>query len=222
MRKTAKDIVKKKGDRYKISNLRLDLEAAERGETWKLIPSGFYGEEYPLPARKNELEILAAIAIPPHKNDDGCKYLKRAKKKWKDRAARQQSAVHNIGRKSHEIERKSIKFNEFVKNKKAELTLEIDKAKAEAINAVASLKDLFELGRQGLDAQMRAHLKDGEVNGEKIDARAFRECFRMVTQAVKGLGLPSDQRDVAEEAIMDEVAAALKSTQSITRDEDLN
>ena len=34
----------------------------------------------------------------------------------------------------------------------------------------------------------------------------------MVTQAVKGLGLPSDQRKPATDAIMEELAASLKAT----------
>ena len=79
--------------------------------------------------------------------------------------------------------------------------------------SIASLTDLFSLARKGIDGQMRAHLDGKEWMGEKINARAFRECFRMVTQTVKGLGLPSEERTRAKSAIMDEVAEALKDTQ---------
>ena len=58
--------------------------------------------------------------------------------------------------------------------------------------------------------------KPGECSkkckGEAVNGSAFRQCFRMVTQAVKGLGMPSDQKKPAEQAIVEEVAAALKAT----------
>ena len=85
-------------------------------------------------------------------------------------------------------------------------TLNVDK------NIVVEI-DLFSLGREGLELQMRAYLDNKEVNGEIIKARAFRECFRIVTAAVKGLGLPSDQKRPATDAIYEEVAAALEATQ---------
>jgi hypothetical protein len=93
-----------------------------------------------------------------------------------------------------------------------EARAELDKVKQAAAESIASLTDLFSLGRKGISAQMQAHLQGSEWQGEKIDARAFRECFRMVSQAVKGLGLPNDQRTVATQAILDEVAAALDGT----------
>ena len=60
---------------------------------------------------------------------------------------------------------------------------------------------------------MRAYNDGEEIHGEKIDASGFRECFRIVTQAVKGLGLPSDQKKPAQQAILEQAAAAIKSTQ---------
>ena len=62
---------------------------------------------------------------------------------------------------------------------------------------------------------MRAYLNGDEYQDERINKRDFQQCFRMVTQAVKGLGLPSDQRVTANEAIIEEVAAAIRDTQEI-------
>ena len=79
---------------------------------------------------------------------------------------------------------------------------------------MAGLNDLFALGREGIERQMKAYLAGAEYQGEKIDGEAFRSCFRMVTQAVKGLGLPSDQRDKARDAVMEEVAKSVEATRS--------
>ena len=53
-----------------------------------------------------------------------------------------------------------------------------------AVNAIANLNDLFALGRRGIDGQMQAHLAGETWMGEEINARAFRELFRMVITGV--------------------------------------
>ena len=85
--------------------------------------------------------------------------------------------------------------------------------KSKADRAIAGLNDLFDLGKQGIHEQMKAHLAGKRWQGEKIDGAAFRSCFRMVTQAVKGLGLPTGDQTKARESIMSELAASLASTQ---------
>ena len=212
-----KKLPKKQGHIHTIKSLRLDLEEAMAGRTWLLLPEGFRAAEcgltYPLPSRRLELQKLSGIYIPPNKQDCGCKYIKRAIKAWKSRQRQATSAVLDVQRRQKSIQQSQWNYNREIKKLKQEAREAVDGVKAEAAQAIASLKDLFALGRRGIDAQMRAHLAGEEWQGEKITARAFRECFRMVTQAVKGLGLPSEQRAKADAAIMEEVAASIKATQ---------
>ena len=207
---------KKAHDRHTIKSLRLDLEAAKQGKTWELLPAGFRdqhsGSTYPLPSRRLELQKLASIYIPPNKKDCGCVYIRRAIKKWKERQGRATSALHDMGRRANAIQRSQYNYTQVISKFREEARKAVDDVRLEAEQAIASLNDLFSLGREGIDKQMRAHLAGEKWQGEKINARAFRECFRIVTQAVKGLGLPSDQKETAAEAIMEEVAASLRAT----------
>jgi hypothetical protein len=222
------------GDRYTIKSLRLNLKAAHEGKTWLLLPQGFRdqqsGLDYPLPARRNELQKLVAIPIPPHidKRDCGCMYLRRALKKFKAQEFSNISALSDLGRRREQIKSSHRNYNTRVRELRQEMRKAVDQVKEEAQVAIASLNDLFALGRKGIDGQMRAHLESrkwphhakckvrkchDDCQGEHIDSAAFRQCFRMVTQAVKGLGLPTDQRAEATDAIVEEYAASLKATQ---------
>jgi len=211
----------KAGDRYTIKSLRLDLDAARDGKTWLLLPDGWRdqasGKTYPLPSRRLELQKLASIFVPHHrdKRDCGCLYINRAIKKWKKAQGNVNSAVLDVGKRSHSIARSQHNYNALIKDLKKDAREAVNEVRAEAAKAVANLTDLFSLGRQGLEGQMKAHLDGAEWKGEEINARAFRECFRMVVTAVKNLGLPSDQKQSAESVVVEELAAALKSTQEI-------
>ena len=220
------------GTQRTIRSLGLDLEAAEKGRTWELLPKGFrdqsHGSTYPLPTRRLELQKLAALYIPPNKRDAGCLYIRRATEKWKQLQQRAQSALLNMGRKESAIEQSFRNYNRVIRKFQKEAREAVDKVREEAQQAIASLNDLFALARRGLDGQMRAHLAgdkwphaddcrpdacSDKCKGEVITAAAFRQCFSMVTRAVKGLGLPSDQRAKADEAIMEELAASMRDTQ---------
>lgn len=187
------------------------------GKTWLLLPEGFRdpdaAKEYPLPLERTELMKIFAIPIPPNKNDGGCFYIKRAYKKVHELNRRTQSAAL----RTYDTERKAIKaksnFDATLGNLRKQAWEATNRLKAEAEQAIAGLNDLWALGRKGIEGQMKAHLDGTQWHGEEIDAKAFRECFRMVTQAVKGLGMPTDQRDKAVEVVMEEAARAMESTQ---------
>jgi hypothetical protein len=207
-----------KGTRsYTIASLRLDVEAAREGRTWLLLPEGFRdqaaGHEYPLPGRRDELQILSSVYFPSEKTDAGCIYLRRVVAKLKRKDRNRQSAVLDYEAKANQIRKNTSILKKTIHEAAQEAKQVVEEVRKEAALAIASLNDLFELGRKGIEAQMKAHLEHKELHGEEIDARAFRECFRMVTQAVKGLGLPSDQRRSAEEAVQKEVAESLRATQ---------
>lgn len=198
-------------------SLRLDLEAGRAGKTWLILPEGFRsaddGKKYPLPNSIREIDRLLKIPIPPGKRDAGCIYLRRALRESSRLLLRKQSAILDIGRHNQEVIEQSDKFREHIREKQAEAERIVDEVRASRDKAIASLSQLFDLGREGLEGQMKAHLSEQPWKGEKISADDFRQCFRMVSQAVKGLGLPSTERETARSAIMEQAAAALRETQ---------
>lgn len=204
---------------HTCESLNLDLDAAKSGRTWMLLPEGYRDEAsgmtYPLPTSRKELAKLVEIPTPPFKKDCGCVYLHRASQLWlrkpirrkiKPIDAEEQRRVHNAYSVSEHFKRR-------MKKVESEARLSAEQVHRAAAVAVASLTTLFELGRQVIDGQLQAHLSGEEWKGEKISASAARECFRMVTQAVKGFGLKTDQVPAAQETIMREAAEAIKATQ---------
>jgi hypothetical protein len=193
-----------------------------------LLPEGHRdqasGQIYPLPSRLQDLQILSTIFVKSAKIDSGCLYIRRAIAHLREQGKRKQSALLDIGTRVEKVQHAHEKYLQSVKHVKLEIQETLAGVKREAEQAIANLTDLFALGRKGIEGQMKAHLDGTEWHGEPIDAKAFRECFRMVTQAVKGLGLPSDQRDAAERVIVDELADALAATQDalsqVTDDEE--
>ena len=140
-------------------------------------------------------------------------YLNRAIVAVKGRRMRRQSAVLDMGRRQRTIIEMQSTLKSRMKAAQVEAALAVEDVRQRAVEAIAGLDELFALGRRGLDGQMRAHLDNQQWQGEFITAQAFRQCFRMVSMAVKGLGLPSEQRQVATKAVMDQVAESIKATQ---------
>ena len=204
---------------HTIASLRLNLEEAKKGRTWLLLPDGFRSSEvgltYPLPTKREDLVQLALIPIKPYmlKRDAGCAYIRRAHKAYQEYQAKRILAVGQVDRKLEQIKDDHDNYRKVLTKCRAEAREELERVRAEAEKAVASLSDLFALGRKGIEGQMKAHLDGTEWQGEPINAEAFRQCFRLVSQAVKGLGLPSDQRASARDAVFEELAAAIKNTQ---------
>lgn len=187
------------------------------GKTWMLLPEGFraaeFAKRYPLPTNLDELQRITAIPIST-KKDCGSAYVRRAIRTFRQRARGISKLPADSVRFGQRLESIRQNYHQSLRDMKKEAQAAMDEVKQKAQEAVASLTDLFALGRKGIEGQMQSHLEHREWQGEIISAAAFRDCFRMVTQAVKGLGLPSEQRVEATQAIMDEVAAAVEGTRS--------
>ena len=199
-------------------SLRLNLKDAMEGKTWLLLPDGFRNQEggktYPLPTSRPELQKLIVIPIPANKSgDSGIYYLHRAVEAFKRRSAERLSPI-DMSRKINEVDNLKHALREQARRFKLSANEAVEEVRAEAGKAIASLNDLFALGREGLGGIMKAHLAGEQWKGEAVSTDQFMGCFRMVSQAVKGLGLPSEQRDKARDAVMEEVAKSLESTRS--------
>ena len=206
---------------HTIESLKLDVASAVAGQTWKLIPSDYRTYEhvasYPLPSRGREIEIVARIEFPVEKRNCGVTYIRRCRAELERRGSkrladiastevRRQKLLRRVANSSHEFRKKAREADRTIREA-------VEGVRDVAAREVATLSDLFSLGRKGIRDQMEAHLNGKKLKGEKISASAFRDCFKIVTAAVKGLGLPSDQRKPATEAVMEEVAASLRDTQ---------
>ncbi|MHC4315266.1 MAG: hypothetical protein ACYSW3_22705 [Planctomycetota bacterium] len=193
------------------------MDLAIAGKTWHLLPEGFRDREsaraYPLPSGRQELTRIATITPPPGQNDNGCVYIRRCRKKLKEVDLRRISAVHDIEFREHKIAKGEKAFTKKMEILEEEAKRAVEAVKEEAEKATASLADLFALGRKGLKGQMEAHLNATEWQGEKINAKAFRDCYSMVSGTVKALGLPTDQKKSAQEVVIAEAAASLRATQ---------
>lgn len=197
-----------------IQSLRLNLEEARAGHIWLLLPDGYRerncGIGYPLPTSMEDLRAIANLRIGRGQRSAGAFYIRRARKMITD-SIDSKTEPMEIEERAHEVALAHGRFKDKVKDARYDISKAVAEVKKFADEATSSMNDLFELGRRGMKAQMEAHLNNEELHGEKIDARAFRECFRMVSQTVKGLGLPSHERDKATEAILDEFAASMKA-----------
>lgn len=201
-----------------ISNLRLNLQEAINGRSWLLLPEGFRdqesGQKYPLPTKTEELQKLVILPIKPGKKDSGTLYLKRAQREYRRRLAGKHARIAEASYEGDRLAKMRQHLHDQIVGIRKEARDAVDGIKEEAEKAVASMHELFALGRKGIDGQMRAHLEGSRWKGEGIDAKAFRECFRLVTQTVKGLGLPErDEAKKAREAILEEAEASIRSVQ---------
>lgn len=181
-----------------------------------MLPEGFRevgsAAHYPLPSNRADLLTLMQIPLGPHQSDSGTIYLGRVLKKWKSLRRKRLSAELDVERRREKLINKQDNLRREMGELVNEARNAVNQVKVEAEKQIANLSDLFALGRKGLEGQMKAHLDGTEWKDERISARDFRECFRMVTQAVHSLGVPSNQRDKAREAIIQEAAAAAQDT----------
>lgn len=195
---------------HTIKSLNLNIEQARLGRVWLLLPREHrdieLATQYPLPYPIEELLALSVIPFRVGKHDSGSVYLRRCKAEAKARLKSQSGSSRSIEAAEAEVTAMTARFNKTV----VKLTKQVQQ---EAKEAIASLDELFALGRKGLEGQMKAHLSGQPWQGEEIDSDAFRQCFRMVSQSVKGLGLPSTEEPKAREAVMEQYAASIRATQ---------
>lgn len=203
--------------KHTIENLKLNLEEARKGRTWLLLPEEYrdhrLAAEYPIPAWLNELQIVATLPIRPRVRDAGTIYVRRCIREWKQRLQARAGSVITIERAEHGVLELEKRFEERLQMLESKSEGIVKRFQEHTDRAIASLDELFRLGREGIEGQMRAHLAGETWKDEQITARAFRECFRMVSQTVKGLGLPSEQQEKAREVVIAEAAASLRATQ---------
>lgn len=208
---------------YTIENLKLNVKEACIGKPWLILPQEYrtkpLARSYPLPSKIEELQLLATIPLVSS-SDCGGVYIRRAISELNKRLNRSRAASERADRKVDSVEQQALELKGEFEARLAQMESQaqdaVKRVEDTVGKAIASLDDLFSLGRKGIQGQMEAHLAGQEWKGEVITAGAFRQCFRMVSMAVKGLGLPSPERDKARDAVVAELAASLRATQEAT------
>lgn len=200
-----------------IKSLKLNMEAAMRGETWNLLPDCVAGmskaRQYPLPSSKDDLQRVATIVIPENKMDSGVLYIKRCRDAYKKKELKNASAVNDIAYRKHKVEEAEKRFDKRLRKLELEAKMAVQVVRDRAMEASASLKDLFALKKRGLRGMMEAHIEGKQWQGERVSQSIFLNCCGKVAQALKAFGLPSDPRDKTQEAVFEELASALRDTQ---------
>lgn len=208
---------KTKSNLHTIASLRLDVMAAMKGQTWLLLPEGFRhaiaGQTYPLPSLLKDLQSLVVIPIPPRKQDAGCKYLKRALLAYKKKLAGRQSAILDTQFKQKQIEETASNVMDRMKVLRTEATRARDEVRAEAEKAIASMSDLYSGIKKGLLEMIEAKNKNRPYQGRNVTNAEFLTAARIVTQSVGKMGIPPGDHKKTQQAVLDELAAAIKSSQ---------
>lgn len=202
-----------------IVSLNLGYEDAMNGKVWALLPPGFRytvaAENYPVPNKFSDLMKLSAIPIAPNLRSPGVIYLKRCRKACTEFSKRRQSALLDLSNRRANAKTAYDNYRHDMLELREKMKQEKNKVRQVAEECIASLNDLFKLGRKGLDGMMRAHLEQKTWQGEPVTGAAFRDCFKMVSAAVKGLGAATeDQKESAREAVLEEVAKSMEDTQA--------
>lgn len=200
--------------------LGLDVERAKVEGAQVLLPEAARNRkavrEFPLPYSKHELARLMEVPVPTDATSPEGMLIRRIQKRWYDRVTSKEpgKARLSTARSERSIEVAKAHAKTHIDETLAEIATSAKMVHAVAEKVTGSLTDLYDLCRQSLEGQLRAHLTDGEWHGERIDAQAARECFRLVTQAVKGFGLPREaDKRAAGKISMEETAAAIRETQ---------
>ncbi len=212
---------------YTIKSLRLDLQAAEDGKTWKILPVGFRAKEcgttYPLPSNPKELQRMTTLFIQPttaHRRyeDSGVTYLKRAVDRWKECQLNRRSALLDAESNRNKIRLEKDNFHSAVKIQKQNIRDAVKEVRAVAQESIASLHSLFNLSRKVIEGQLEAHLAGEKWQSEKISAQAGRQLATIVMGGVKAFGLQTDQKESAKEAIaLEEAAANIKASRETVK-----
>lgn len=209
------------GKGHTIKSLRLDINEAKQGRAWNILPDGFRGKgvghSYPLPSSTVELERISYMPLIAGKRDSGTVYIRRIKTEYKRRIARKASLANDVSCRTEKVKRVQENFiakSAFLCGQMHEardsVRIEAEKIKAEM---AASVSDLYETAKGELGKQLEAAKEGNTYHGEKITAKAVRECYRLILQTVKGLGLPSVDEDGARETIDKELADAIRGIQ---------
>jgi hypothetical protein len=193
---------------HTLASLGLDLTAHERGRPLFLLPVGKRDWDsanvYPLPGPFSEVYKLAMIPVRRGGKAHNV-YLRRARAEYKRRCSLKDPGI---------LEDKALEADSHllsIKNTRKEIREEVDRVKAEAVKAAATLTDLYSLIRAGSGMILGGFVNNTPVNGEAIDAPTFIHATGKILGHIAKLGgVSEDDKAEAEAAVFEQAVAATR------------
>lgn len=209
---------------HTIASLRLDIDIAEAGKPWFLLPDDVRGQDYggtryPLPHGYDDIKRIADIRLQGSRSHESAKYIYRCRRAAKSRV--QATKVGHIDSALAQTDEKAKKFLAAANEAKRDIREELGKVREAARESITTIQSLSTLAKEVGDLILSA-FKDGrEVHGAKITATQALDAMGKVFTHTRGLAngiLDPEGKAEAEDDLMKELAKA--SQERIKRQQD--
>ena len=193
-----------------IATLNLNVVAAEEGKLYLLLPEGFRqaGKVYPLPKVVGELARVGALSLPRFgakgKSLGASAYIKRCREEYgrkvmRRRGAPEEAVVRGVKDRVGDV-------NKSITEAEAQIAQAVSEFQLKAVEATASLTDLYSLAKSGLEKVMSGYLKGVGEDEEPITTAEFTNAAgKVLSQVAKlGAGLDPEGKVEAEDAVFEE------------------
>lgn len=198
---------------HTISSLGLRIKEAEEGKFDMLLPDSWQAcwDTYSLPTKDQDIQRVAALQVPNQNRCPSARYIRRCRKKLKERIKLKQFAT--IGSKERQASLELLNTRNIRKEASKEAKQILDEVRVEAAKAAATLTDLYGLARSGSKEIMQTFVDKGTINGKPVTPREFTDVMGKVFGQVAKLGvgaLSDDSVEQAEGLVFEEFVAATR------------
>lgn len=213
----------KRHPRHTIASLRLDIEAAEAGRFWELLPFDIRRTDeataaYPLPADIKEVHRISLVQTGRSvKSNSSGLYILRARKAYASRRKNLASGTFRIEQQVEAARAAHYRLKKTFDEQRRDINAEIDAVRVDIAKKTASISTLYDLMKQGSEMILKGFVEGAEVHGDKVSIADFQRTAGLIASHTQKIGLPSTDAKPAEEAIFAEAQAAIEA---IRRDVD--
>ena len=202
---------------YTIESLRLNVEEAEGGRTWLLLPPDVRMDKhrapvYPILTMVGELTRVADIKLPMNSRNAGADYIRRCRRAKLKRAVNTRLADIEVGKA--EVAEFSQQTAHAAAQAQRAMEAEVERVRLQAAKTLVSMADLNGLAKGAATDILLAFREGKTLNGEPVSVDQAIAAFGRVFSQVGKLGagaLDGAGREQAEEEIMREFAEATRS-----------
>ena len=212
---------------HTIESLRLDMEQAENGRPWFILPPDVRGidrcgDTYPLPKELADLKRVAEVKIPGNKQRDmGCRYIYRARRAVKNRLT-SISLAGAVG-KLQEADEIVKDFRHKALKARSEMQEALKGVREAARETLVTMQDLGAEFKAGMMEIAKAYRSGGQLNGKEVTTSQFIDAAGKVFTHTRGMAqgvLDDATKGESEAEVMSELARAsrerLKKAQGAT------
>lgn len=200
---------------HTISSLGLNIEAAEKGDLWQLLPliwrSVDEARRYPIPDNLSELNRLSLLNVPQSAKSAPRAYIKRCRAEYQVRCSKRDPARLQIKAQAADS------VLQVIRGVEKEVKEAGKSVREEVIKASATLTDLYGLIRAGSMMILDGFVHGKPVNGQPVNAGQFTNLTGKVLGHIAKLGgVSDDDKAEAESAVFE---AAVQATRKRLEDD---